>query len=434
MYPHLPKSEADLVPLPQVDGPKLTPFKFKDGQQKIEFLDYLGWGLHSHVFKVRIEGNHYALKLFRFIHEDTYEGYHEPNYGMQYVKDDCMGNRIVCKGLLPNPVPEALRKLVPFYNYSDPFNRECRAFGRIQEAGLNGTLSIECFGYVLLDEDHERTMMDQFSHEDLDFLGEATSYWPIDPALRSRFVSSAGKLPPIRGIVKEFGQNLNVFTTLTARYALRDTKALHRIGIFGLDARMDQLLNYRPTDFSVATTLPHYLFSPELIPSVSPDTANTMEERLFYICLYDYEQHDLMVFEWEQEPSNEKGNLGLTATALRDTSRRSVSLRRSNSHAHGGQRWTYVDPRGYASEVASAAKAGGQECAVKHCHHPRYHGISTKVHAWIGRRPPRWDLDNSNKEYSNYNSWQVKDGIIYPYRRNLSEFGHPDWWNKETPF
>jgi hypothetical protein len=65
---------------------------------------------------------------------------------MKYAKDDSMGNSITCKGLLPDPDPEALRKLVPFYNYSDPFNRECRAFGRIQEAGLNGTLSIECFG------------------------------------------------------------------------------------------------------------------------------------------------------------------------------------------------------------------------------------------------------------------------------------------------
>jgi predicted Ser/Thr protein kinase len=57
--------DADLVPLPQVDGPKLAPFKSKDGQQNIEFLEYLGWGLHSHVFKVRIEGNYYALKLVR---------------------------------------------------------------------------------------------------------------------------------------------------------------------------------------------------------------------------------------------------------------------------------------------------------------------------------------------------------------------------------
>lgn len=62
---------------------------------------------------------------------------------------------------------------------------------------------------------------------------------------------------------------------------------------------MNQLLNYRPTDFSVTTTLPHYIFSLELMPSVPSNTVNTMEERLFYICLYDYEQHDLIVLEWD---------------------------------------------------------------------------------------------------------------------------------------
>ena len=62
MFPELPESEADLVPLPQCEGPKLKPFAFH-GPQKIEFLEYLGAGLHSHVFKVKILGSIYALKL-----------------------------------------------------------------------------------------------------------------------------------------------------------------------------------------------------------------------------------------------------------------------------------------------------------------------------------------------------------------------------------
>jgi hypothetical protein len=63
MYPRWPDSPADLVPLPLCDGPKLPPFDFGDGPQDIEFLDYLGQGLHAHVFKVRIFGREYALKL-----------------------------------------------------------------------------------------------------------------------------------------------------------------------------------------------------------------------------------------------------------------------------------------------------------------------------------------------------------------------------------
>ena len=62
MYPERPTSAADLVPLPLCDGPKLEAFDFQ-GQQKIEFLEYLGYGSHSYVFKVKILGQIYALKL-----------------------------------------------------------------------------------------------------------------------------------------------------------------------------------------------------------------------------------------------------------------------------------------------------------------------------------------------------------------------------------
>jgi hypothetical protein len=65
LYPELPQSGSDLIPLPQrVNGPKLKPFDFQ-GSQQIEFLDYLGEGLHSHVIKVKILGQIYALKLVR---------------------------------------------------------------------------------------------------------------------------------------------------------------------------------------------------------------------------------------------------------------------------------------------------------------------------------------------------------------------------------
>lgn len=62
MYPDWPESDADLVPLPRCHGPKLKPFDFQ-GPQKIEFLDYIGEGLHAHVFKIKIMGKIYALKL-----------------------------------------------------------------------------------------------------------------------------------------------------------------------------------------------------------------------------------------------------------------------------------------------------------------------------------------------------------------------------------
>lgn len=53
-----------LVPLPLVDGPKLNPFDFK-GAQNIEFLGSLGAGARSEVFKLKILGALYALKVVR---------------------------------------------------------------------------------------------------------------------------------------------------------------------------------------------------------------------------------------------------------------------------------------------------------------------------------------------------------------------------------
>lgn len=65
MYPDWPETAADLVPLPLCPGPKLAAFDFQ-GPQDIEFLEYLGEGLHAHVLKVKIKGQEYALKLVRF--------------------------------------------------------------------------------------------------------------------------------------------------------------------------------------------------------------------------------------------------------------------------------------------------------------------------------------------------------------------------------
>lgn len=47
--------------------------------------------------------------------------------------------------------PDDLKAMSAFYNYSEPFSAECRAFGRLWDAGWE-ELAIRCFAYVLLDE------------------------------------------------------------------------------------------------------------------------------------------------------------------------------------------------------------------------------------------------------------------------------------------
>ncbi|KAF3059473.1 hypothetical protein GL218_04564 [Daldinia childiae] len=105
-YPEWPESDVDLVPLPQCDGPKLKPFDFQ-GPQEIEFLECIGDGSHSYVFKVKILGQIYALKLFKFVPGFYWMG---PGY------------------LDADPDRESLSA---FYNYAEPFRCECRAYGRL---------------------------------------------------------------------------------------------------------------------------------------------------------------------------------------------------------------------------------------------------------------------------------------------------------------
>lgn len=83
-----------------------------------------------------------------------------------------------------------------FYNYSEPFSYECRAFGRLQEAG-NEELAVSCFGYLLLDEEHERALMNQFSHLNPEFNGNIE--YPGAKDMRSRFLGDDGRPPPPQG-------------------------------------------------------------------------------------------------------------------------------------------------------------------------------------------------------------------------------------------
>lgn len=49
--------------LPVVPGPKLYPFDTGGDPLNLEFIEELGKGLVSYVWKVRINGNEYALKI-----------------------------------------------------------------------------------------------------------------------------------------------------------------------------------------------------------------------------------------------------------------------------------------------------------------------------------------------------------------------------------
>lgn len=60
-----------LEPMPDLEGPKLGPFTDDLLSHDVEFLDLLNGGVHSLVYKTKIDGKLYALKIVRILFPPT---------------------------------------------------------------------------------------------------------------------------------------------------------------------------------------------------------------------------------------------------------------------------------------------------------------------------------------------------------------------------
>ncbi|KAH9995148.1 kinetochore Sim4 complex subunit FTA2-domain-containing protein [Xylariaceae sp. FL0662B] len=333
MYPDWPLSSADLVPLPRCDGPKLKPFDFQ-GAQTIEFLEHVGEGLHAHVFKVQIRGQIYALKLVDEISSLTL-----PCAYLQF--------RFVYDHNWLDPAmdtdPDDRELMSAFYDYAEPFSCECRAFGRLQEAG-HEELAVDCFGYILLDEDHERALHGRFA--DIDFNGDI-EYSGADD-MRSRFLGRDGRAPPIRGVVKEFRHPAEEDELQPAEISkmLGDIGRLQQLGIVRIDVAARQLVGGKISDFSTAITVPHFVTTPELNPNLTREMRIAMELETFRLSKDDYLAFDSMMFDWNLDHAKEKGTIAVRAFpgARGSPPLRSYDLR---NEAARERVFTYVDPRRY---------------------------------------------------------------------------------------
>ncbi|KAJ4323206.1 hypothetical protein N0V84_004469 [Fusarium piperis] len=367
MYPDWPESTSDLVPLPLCEGPRLEPFDFR-GPQKIEFLQHIGEGSHSHVFK------------FKFVGDEEWE----------------------------SPVGEGnndnLEALTAFSNYAEPFNCECRAFGRLKEAGCEH-LATKCFGYMLLEDNNERAMMDQFKHLALDF---TEHYDEFD--VRSRFLGKDGRSPPIRGIIKELGQPDEKLCTRTLRSILKDVIQTHQLGVIGLDIAHRQIINGKLSDLSTAITFPHFTTSPELNPHIAPEMVAQMELNTFKKCLYDYCQFDDMVQEWNDDHPDPRDQLafyslpgGKSGQGLEYDLRSLPSRERV---------YTLADPRSYDWKSS----------------HGKSNGRVAKKRRRPQAKPPRWYYMDNPDEIAKMkrrdlfgvtHEWHYKDGHAFPHPRGF---------------
>ena len=422
MYPEWPQSAADLVPSPHCDGRKLKPFPFQ-GSQKIEFLAYLGEGTHAHVFKVQIRGMVYALKLVREVKpmsERKVRGLTHLQF--RFCSDDQWGP--------PIADVDDRDALSIFYNYSEPFNSECRAFGRLQEAG-HEELAIKCFGYVLLDEEHERVVMSQFSS-----LGIRNPLWDLentgesDEDLRSLFPGKDGRPAPIRGIVKEFGPAMEDMRTRDVKRIHKDAISLHQLGIIKLDVADRQLIDGKLSDFSTAFTTPHFVTTPELNPYLTPESVCVMKYETFQISIGDYLEFDAMVRLWNEE--HRKGKSQISFHSFSDANYYVHHARYRLRNTPSRQRvYTFVDPRHYnwrdhsvrpGEKNQRKRKLGRKAKGRGHCNAQTR---ATKTRVQLAAKPARWYFDGNDEaamwlkrpDYSYSLIWEVRNGLIFPRKR-----------------
>lgn len=310
--------------------------------------------------------------------------------------------------------------------YSEPFYAECRAFGRIQEAAQEA-IAIKCYGYVLLDDEHERklgyTILDADAEyfEPMEFNGDSGGCHPED--FRGRFLGPQQRRPPVRGIVKELGQWSEGITLDFVRSAERDITKLHQLGIISLDFHFGQIIDGRFCDFSMAITTPHPAMTPELNPSLSEQDVREVADETFRLARSDFCQLDEAVQrhnQWIREWSHEKNPRGQLKFRCIEPARNHHDLRPTESRQ---ALYTFADPRIYDWRLSSIASTTGMENPSRR---PSPSNGRSSIVTIDGRwRPPkRWYRDLSAIEaqrvraYSCHDprlAWEYRDGLLYPH-------------------
>jgi Kinetochore Sim4 complex subunit FTA2 len=319
-----------------------------------------------------------------------------------------------------------------FYNYSEPFSAECRAFGRLQEAKCEN-LAVQCFGYTLLDEEHESALMNRFSDLHLDFNGNGDD--PGAEDMRSRFLGQDGRPPPLRGVIKAFGQSDEDLRTRSMQRILRDVIQLQQLGIIHIDIAHRQLINGKFADFSQAITVPHFVTSTELNPRLTPKWISALEFETFQFSINDYWRFDSMIRDWNKEHEKPKDQISIYAFPGGRGCQIKYNLR---STARRRLLYSLVDPRLYDWRSSAGASTGeieaaagavggrvlGQKLKGKAIKSPRR--ATSRTYQRLDPNPPRWYYHCDGKVASRLKSmtsfstslkWEFKEGLIFPRRK-----------------
>lgn len=267
-------------PRPWAIGPKLHHFSFRPGStRQIVFLERIGSAVHSHVFKAEIDGTVYALKMVCV-----------PAFPYLTLCACALTSYAQFKFYTPiwprdgrNDPPVMDTK--DFVHQCDPFYSECRAYGRLKEAGRED-LAVKVYGYLMINERDEDAVYTKMSRQ-FDFLVD----WNRLPVHKNA---------PIRVIVKEYIQDPTPYTRAMFPAMMSNLKQVNSLGIMVWDIKEDNYMSGILIDFSQARTMPHFMLDLE-----DPIWSNYFKEETFF---HDYGAFDNRIIkDWnERVPYSQK--------------------------------------------------------------------------------------------------------------------------------
>lgn len=133
--------------------------------------------------------------------------------------------------------------------HTDPFYAECRAYGRIREAQIKGTLkrqiAIPCHGFLILKDQDKQLLQER----------------GIDLGVDNDLPQKTGENGQVRAIVKDLALPDPGVNASSLLGILRDIRWLKTLQIYNRDIRVENFKNGQLVDFGSAVTEPHCILS-----------------------------------------------------------------------------------------------------------------------------------------------------------------------------
>jgi hypothetical protein len=157
---------------------------------------------------------------------------------------------------------------------TDPFYAECRAYGRIQQRKRKIPIAVPCHGFITIPATVEPELARRFGASEWDHQESEL----VKPLLRRK---------PFRALVKELVEEEPDVTESLIKRMLKDLRALHSLGIYVMDVKIENYVGGKLVDFSVSCTEPHHVFRDDLR---SEDDIRALKNM-------DYDEFDAMISE-----------------------------------------------------------------------------------------------------------------------------------------